>query len=124
LLIKLLAVSKNHEEDLKKIRDIYQQLTEKALNHINNTDIHPPQSEAIGAKEIVATHYNNRLRHTLSPTEHPHQHKHAESLLTRMLQFERDLLLKMREQGEISEEIYLKILLKLDRDEVSFSPYK
>lgn len=124
-LIKWLAVSKNHDEDLKKIRNIYQQLTEEALEHINNAELHPVQSEAAaGAKEIVATHYHNRLRHTLSPSHHPHHHKHAESLLSRMLQFERDLLLKMREQGDISEEVYLKILLKLDRDEVSFSPYK
>lgn len=123
-LIKLLGVSKSHDDDLKKMRDIYQQLTEKALHHINTADIHPPQSAPYGAKEIVEIHYNNRLRHTLSPVHHPQQHKHAESLLARMLQFERDLLLKMREQGEISEEIYLKILLKLDRDEVSFSSYK
>ncbi len=124
-LIKWLGVSKNHEEDVKKMRDIYQHLTEKALHHIETPDTHTLQSEAsIDAKEIVATHYQNRLRHALSPSKHPHHHKHAESLLARMLQFERDHLLKMREQGEISEEIYLKILLKLDRDEVSFSPYK
>ncbi|GEM_PF-197471 len=123
-LIKFLAVSKNHEDDLKKIRAIYQKLTKQALHHINSTEANSLQSETLGAKEVVATHYNNRLRHTLSPAHHPHQHKYAESLLMKMLQFERDLLLKMREQGEISEEIYLKILLKLDRDEVSFSPYK
>lgn len=122
-LIQFLAVSKNHEEELKKMRGIYQELTEKALDHINTADIHPTHVEGLGAREIVATHYSNRLRHTLSPS-HPQQHKHAESLLTRMLQFERDLLLKMREQGDISEEVYLKILLKLDRDEVNFSSYK
>jgi hypothetical protein len=55
---------------------------------------------------------------------HPQHQKHAESVLARIVQYERDLLLKMREQGEISEEIYLKILLKLDRDEVSFSSYR
>lgn len=122
-LIKWLSISKNHEEDLKKMRDIYQQLTEKALAHINTPGAHPPYTDT-NAKELVETHYSNRLKHALSPIHHPHQHKHAESLLARMLQFERDLLLKMREQGEISEEIYLKILLKLDRDEVSFSSYK
>lgn len=120
-LIKQLAISKNHEDELKKIRDIYMQLTEKALHHINTTGIHPHFESA---KEIVETHYTNRLRHTLGPTDQPHNHRHAETFLSRMLQFERDLLLKMRQEGEISEEIYLKILLKLDRDEVSFSPYK
>ena len=123
--IKWLAVSKNHEEDLRKMRDIYQQLSEQALNHINNSEVHPLQSEAISAKEVVTNHYHHRLRNALSPAHHHPQHqKHAESLLKKMLQYERDLLLKMREQGEISEEIYLKILLKLDRDEVSFSSYK
>ncbi len=123
-LIKLLAVSKNHEEEVKKMRDIYKQLTEEALIHINSGDHNPLQHETGSATEIVKTHYNNRLRHTLSPTHHPQHQKHAESMLTRMVQFERDLLLKMREKGEISEELYLKILLKLDRDEVSFSTYK
>jgi len=123
-LIKWLAVSKNHDEDVKKMQEIYQHLTEQALQHINTVDAHSPPSENTGAKELVETHYKNRLRHALSPMHHSHQHDHAESLLARTLQFERDLLLKMREQSEISEEIYLKILLKLDRDEVSFSTYK
>ncbi|MBS0350862.1 MAG: sodium:proton antiporter [Proteobacteria bacterium] len=124
-LIKILAVSKNHEDDMKKIRDVYQQLTEKALVRINSNDFNPSHPDLnLHAKDIVVTHYNNRLRHALSPSKHLHHHKHAESLLARMLQFERDMLLKMRENDEISEEIYLKILLKLDRDEVSFSPYK
>ncbi len=117
-LIKRIAISKNHEEDLNKIRDIYQNLTEQALHHINTTGIHP-HSESNVAKQIVEKHYTNRLLDFGQ-----NQQQHAESLLARMLQFERDLLLKMREQGEISEEIYLKILMKLDRDEVGFSPYK
>ncbi len=117
-IIKKIALTKNHEEELKKIRDIYQSLTEQALHHINTTGVHP-HTESSVAKEIVEKHYTNRL------LDFGHnQQQHAESLLSRMLQFERDLLHKMRERNEISEEIYLKILLKLDRDEVGFSPYK
>jgi monovalent cation/hydrogen antiporter len=113
-LIKRLGISKNHEVELKKMHDIYQQLTEKALHHINTGEMLPAHDFADHAKEMMKTHYKNRLHHPLPD----------ESLLMRMLQFERDLLAKMREEGEISEEVYLKILLKLDRDEVSFSSYK
>ncbi len=124
-LIKALAVSKNHDEDIKKMREIYQNLTEKALDHINNTEIHAHEVDGgTSVKELVETHYNHRLRLSLSPAHHPQHQKQAESVLARIVQYERDLLLKMREKGEISEEIYLKILLKLDRDEVNFSSYK
>ncbi len=115
-LINVLAIGRNHEEDLHKIRSIYQELSEKALQHINQSENHFSQEEMAGAKEIVTTHYHKRLNSG--------NHQHAEPLLRRMLQFERDLLLSMREKGEISEETYLKILLKLDRDEVSFSSYR
>ncbi len=40
-----------------------------------------------------------------------------------MLGHERKLLHQMRTDSEISEEIYMRILSKIDRDEVGFASY-
>ncbi len=50
--------------------------------------------------------------------------KEAEALLSKILEYERRLLHKLQIEGKISEEVYIRILSKIDRDEVGFASYK
>lgn len=129
LLVKILKVRKSSDSEARQTRELYQKLTRDALSNIE-TFSHHPELHSEKAKELVANHYTSRL---LGMPTHHHNLKalreeqliqqQAELLLARSLQFERGLLHRMRQRGEISEEVYMKVLQKLDRDEVNFTPH-
>lgn len=126
-LISYLKASKDQHDEFRIIRNTYQQLSKTVLNQLG-TLLNHPQDSSEPAKDLITSHYANRLlglhdEHTPDKEQQEH-HQKAALLLARTLQYERDLLLKMRQRGEIGEEIYIKILHKLDHDEVSFSAYK
>ena len=86
------------------------------------------ESFTIAAKKLVDNYYANRLLQFKVSYEtecDTHEVGHeAESLLAKILDYERKLLYKMRANEEVSEEVYIRILSKIDRDQVGFASYK
>lgn len=125
-LVKKLKLGKDDLAELQKIEEIYQQLTDKAIQNIDQLE-ESTQHYSTAAKQIVEQYYANRRLHLATQTDTEAtltMRVEAENLLGKILQKEREMLTKLRVQGDISEEIYLKILRKLDRDEVGFVSYQ
>lgn len=126
-LIKFLKAEKSEKPTQRKTTEIYRHLTRQAIAHIEQmeTDQH---SCSVAAKKLVDNYYANRLlKFQISHETNCEEHdvgQEAEILLAKILDYERSLLHKMRAYGEISEEIYMRILTKIDRDEVGFASYK
>lgn len=127
-LIKRLKAGKDDRRELEMTNEIYQTLTKKAIDnmrHLVSREEH--YSEA--STKLVKNYYTNRLlRFKVREAEEeaiPQKiGREAEQLLSKILQYERLTLVKMRKRGEISEEIFIRIIHKLDRDEVGFASYK
>jgi len=127
LLIKSLGAGKDDRKELRKITDIYRKLTKKAIDNMHSMiDLDNKYSPA--AKKLVGNYYANRLiQFTATYETNMDVHEvgnEAESLLAKILQYERDELLKMLKKEKISDEIYIRILRKLDRDQVGFASYR
>lgn len=130
-LIHWLGLNVDDEEELRKITAIYQQLTKKAIDNmrsIRDDDEHQKYSKE--SRELVENYYANRA---LQYSAHHEPHvaferveiaHEARELLAKILRYERELVTKLRAKEEISEEIYIKILHKFDRDEVGFASYQ
>lgn len=126
-LIKFLGVEKSDTAMLKESTKIYRRLTKQAIQHISEMESQEHIcSEA--ATKLVNSYYANRLLQFKVSYEtecDTHEVGHeAEVLLSKILEYERNLLHEMRAQGKISEEVYIRILTKIDRDEVGFGSYK
>jgi len=126
-LIKILDAGKDDRRELRRITNIYQKLTKKAIENMSSMDNLEHKYSPI-AKKLVENYYANRLiQFTANYEAKTDVHEvgaEAESLLGKILQYERDELLKMRNKEKISQEIYIRILRKLDRDEVGFASYR
>lgn len=125
-LIKFLNAEKSDMATFKKVTKFYRRLTEEAIEQIDEL-IDPKDPSSIAAKKLVDNYYKNRLFRFKIPYESESDSREvihtAEKLLAKMLGHERKLLHQMRTDSEISEEIYMRILSKIDRDEVGFSSY-
>jgi len=126
-LIKFLRLEKTDLSTIKEATEIYRQLTKKAIKHIGRLQ----ETEhicSVAAKKLVDSYYTNRLLQFKVSYEtecDTHEVGHeAESLLAKILDYERKLLYHMRTNGEVSEEVYIRILSKIDRDQVGFASYK
>ncbi len=126
-LIKWLDAGKDDRKELQKITNIYQKITKKAIENMSHMD-ELERKYSPTAKKLVENYYANRLmQFTVNYETKMDVHemgREAESLLGKILQYERNELLKMRHRGKISDEIYIRILRKLDRDEVGFASYR
>lgn len=126
-LIKWLDAGKDDRRELRRITNIYQKITKKAIDNMSKMDKLEKQYSPT-AKKLVENYYANRLIQFAANYETEmdvHEvGSEAEKLLGRILQYERNELLKMRQKGKISDEIYIRILRKLDRDEVGFASYR
>ena len=129
LVIKILNVRKKDDTDKHRIQEVYQLLNKKALRRLS-TFIHHPETPSEEARRLVEDHYSSKLLFPESLTYDTESQKkqikaqqQADLLLARSLQYQRDALLRLYGRGEISEEIYLKVLNKLDKDEVSFTQH-
>lgn len=126
-LIKVLKLEKTDIETIKEATKIYRKITKQAIEHISKLE----ETEhvcSIASKKLVDSYYANRLlqfkvSYQTECDTHEVGHE-AESLLAKILDYERKLLYKMRSNGEISEEVYMRILSKIDRDQVGFASYK
>ncbi|ABS76728.1 Na+/H+ antiporter [Coxiella burnetii] len=126
-LVKLLKSEKSDAAFIKESSKIYRRLTKEAIQHIDQLDA----GEHIcseNAKKLVNNYYANRLlqfKVTYETECDTHEVGHeAEALLSKILNYERNRLHEMRFHGEVSEEVYIRILSKIDRDEVGFASYK
>ena len=126
-LIKLLKLQKTDIPTLKETTKIYRKLTKKAIEHFNELE-KEEHICSIAAKKLVDNYYTNRLlQFKLSYETECNTHEvghEAELLLGQILDHERKLLYHMRNSGEISEEVYIRILSKIDRDQVGFASYR
>jgi len=127
-VIKWLGLSKESSKEIRQMARIYDTLTKKAVANMDHA-FGKKDRYSQGAKKLVSNYYANRLLHHSVRSETAESARHevileAEKCLARILQYERKVLTRMLEEGKISEEIYLKILRKLDRDEVGFASYR
>lgn len=124
LLIKWLGVEENGDPIAKETVKVYRKLTKQVIEYINELEPkeHPCEK---AAKRIIDNYYEGRvLQFRISQAVECDQHnvdEEAEKLLSKVLEYERRLLHSMRRKHEISEEIYLRIRQKIDRDEVGFA---
>ncbi len=126
-LIKLLKVEKSDVPMLKEAAIIYKKLTKQAIEYIDQLEM-DPHICGTAAKKLVSNYYANRLmQFKVSFETECESHevgKEAENLLAQVLEYERQVLHKLRHEEKISEEVYIRILSKIDRDEVGFASYK
>lgn len=126
-LIKFLKLEKTDISTIKEATKIYRKLTKDAITHIGRLE-ETKHVCSVAAKKLVDNYYTNRLLQFKISYEtecDTHEVGHeAESLLAKILDYERKLLYQMRSHGEISEEVYIRILSKIDRDQVGFASYK
>ncbi len=126
-LIKFLKAEKSDIPILKEAAAIYKDLTKQAIEHISRLEADEHVCSSV-AKKLVNNYYTNRLlqfKVSLETECDAHEiGKEAEALLSKILEYERRLLHKLQIEGKISEEVYIRILSKIDRDEVGFASYK
>lgn len=126
-LIKILKAEKSPHSVMKKTLSVYRDLTEKAIQYVNQLVIKEHQCSS-AAKKLVDNYYTNRLLQFQvnyeSDCDETDIGMAASGLLSKALDYERDLLHHLRANDHISEEVYIRLLTKLDRDEVGFSSYK
>jgi len=126
-LIKWLKVEKSDESAMQQTDKVMRHLTKQAMDFVENA--HEAKLEfSDRAKRLVENYYGSRLLQARlakeAETETYLLNKEAEHLLIASLQHERKVLQEMLRRGEISEEVFARVLRKLDRDEVGFSTYK
>lgn len=126
-MIRKLGAGKDDKRELKNISKIYKRLTNDTMNSINQwTEKNDRYSK--DAVKLVEQYYETRQlqysRPTITDLERHEIGREAIKLLSKILEHERELLMEMCTAGEISEEIFIKVLRKLDQDEVGFASYK
>lgn len=128
-LIRRLKAGKDDTRELRRISNVHQKLMQAAINNMNKLE---EQGSAYSkeAKSLVKNYYANRLLQftgaleTESESEAHVINEEALDLLEKVLQYERDELSKMLDHGKITQEIYFRVLRKIDRDEVGFASYR
>ena len=125
-VIKWLGVGKDDKAEQKKIEKIYQKITEQAIKHMKQDSSREGYSTR--ALKRVEKYYSNRVVQTSDAEESPAEAQalryESEDLLSNILKYEREQLASLRKRGEISEEIFIKIIRKIDRDEMGFASYR
>jgi len=126
-LIRYLNAGKDDKRELRRISNIHQKLTKKAIDNMKTMkDIEGNYSTP--AKKLVRNYYANRLlQFTMDYESEVDAHvigDEAAHLLSRILQYERNELVKMLKKRKITDEVYIRILRKIDRDEVGFASYR
>ena len=125
-----MKANKNNQAELFFIETIYERLTAKAMRRMKNNHHYHDQYTS-SAKKLVNNYYVNRqsrIEIAFQQKSHDaeaalHIIKEARQLLTHILTFERAMLSKLRHRGDITEDIFIKLLSKLDRDEVGFESF-
>ena len=127
ILVKRLNVNRDDKHELQQTESIYKKLTKQAINKMEAIAKQSPTEFSAEAMKLVENYYTNRLlQFTVkldSNRDAPEVISEAKKILGKILQQERHSLNSLQEQGEISEEVRLSIMRKLDRDEVGFSSY-
>lgn len=127
-VIKRLKGNQSDIKETQRIATIYNILTEKAIARMQEQWTEK-DAYSQSAKAMVKHYYMNRqsqlaIKAQESDTQAMvHIIKEARELLSLILAYERSLLTKLRHRGDISEEIFIKLLRKIDRDEVGFESY-
>jgi len=126
IIVRWLRANRDDANESMQIEAIYDQLTRKALKSIRDMNL-SDNHYVPAAIQLVENYYANRMLHMTLPQQAEQDTQHirlqAEALLSSMLNLERTTLDQMRKTGEISEEMYIKIVRKMDHDEVGFSSY-
>ncbi len=127
LLVKWLGVAKRAEVILQETNQAYRRLTKQAIKHIEQLREKNKIGKGI-AKQLIDNYYESRLlqfnlaqKANVDSTELACE---AEKYLANILNFERTQLFDMLSNGTISQEVYVRIIHKLDRDEVGFATYQ
>ncbi len=127
LLVRYLGADKDDQEELRSIANIHQQLIQKILDRMNTLQ-GSKKEYSQSAKKLVKNYYTNRILQFTRTSESEKNTKEiseeAAQLLGRVLQHERNELAKMLKEDIISQEIYIRVLRKIDRDEVGFASYR
>ena len=127
ILIRYLGAGKDDKRELRRIAVIHQKLTQKAIDNSSKMD-DDKSGYSNQAKKLVKNYYANRvLQFTSAHESEIDAHiiaGEASQLLSKILQYERNELAKMLEKTKISQEIYIRVLRKIDRDEVGFASYR
>lgn len=126
-LVKWLKVEKSDESAMQQTDKVMRYLTKQAMDFVANArDAQLEFSDVV--KRLVENYYGSRLLQVRLAKETKIEsyklNKQAEKLLIASLEHERKVLHEMLRRGEISEEVFARVLRKLDRDEVGFSTYK
>ena len=129
-IIKGLGCIKDARATAEKTARTYRYITEQALNHVTLAQRKNTLSSSI-AERIVDNYYESRLlqfnlHHKECSTnllEAEQISREAEKCLKEIMNFERDLLFKLLSKGEITQEVYIRILRKIDQDEVGFGSF-
>lgn len=118
-VIKWTGAGKDQLEEQNLSNSIHERLTQKAIKKMKqNWEDNPHLSH--DARYLVENYYRHR-ENSIELTSSTH--KEALAILADILNYERDFLLKLRKRGEISDEIYMKLLQRMDRDEVGFESF-
>ena len=124
---QITKIRKSDAAFIKESSKIYCRLTKEAIQHIDQLD----SGEHIcskNAKKLVNNYCANRFlqfKITYETEYDSNEVGHeAEALLSKVLNYERNRLHEMRSRREVSEEIYIRTLSKIDRDEVGFASCK
>lgn len=126
-IVKWLGVAKRTHIIMQETNQVYRLITERAITHINSLKGEKKLTSGI-AKKLVDHYYEARLLHfNLAQEANVADYKlnaEAEKWLKKILHYERTLLHHMLVRGEISQEAYIRIVHKIDRDEVGFTSYR
>ncbi len=126
-IIKKFKANRSDQKEMQRVASIYHQMTEQAIKHMQ--DHHATDISSLPAQEMVRHYYDGRQSQIAIKTQEDDTHavveliNEAREYLAEVLAYERDLLNDLRTRGDITEEIYIKLLRKLDRDEVGFESY-
>jgi len=127
--IRSLNAGKDDKDELRQISKIHKRLTRIVLEKMKTNDLHQGHYSS-EAKKLVKNYYANRLMQfaqvgeTNKEIEAHEVGYEAAQLLSEILQYERKKLLNMLNNKKISEEVYIRVLRKLDHDEVGFASYR
>lgn len=122
-VVRWLGATKDSARLLAETNDSYRYITEQAIAHITLLQSEQQLTSSI-AKKLVDNYYEGRLlQFNLSQQLHSKTTElsdEAEKWLRHFLQYERELLYDLLKQGKISQDAYVRIVRKIDRDEVGF----
>lgn len=126
-LINWLGVPKSSEIILQQSNETYRVLTEKAVRYIAHLKVENKLTSNI-AKELIDNYYESRLLQFnlagKANVDSAELGAEAEKWLVKILDYERAQLHYMLARNLISQEVYTRILHKIDRDEVGFALYQ